>query len=90
MDKRGQMGYSSWGCKDSGMTEHAHMYYTLVVQWLRLHRANAGGLSSMPSQGTRSYMLQLKDPSCSDLKKHPATKAWCSQINKINIKTSFS
>ena len=37
MDKRGLMGYSSCGCKESGMTEHAHRYYTLVVQWLRFH-----------------------------------------------------
>ena len=69
MDKRGLTGYSSWGRKESGVTEYAHRYYTLVVQWLRLHTPNAGGLGLMPGQGTRSYMLQLKDPSCCDLKK---------------------
>ena len=26
----------------------------LVVQWLRLHTPNAGGLGSIPDQGTRS------------------------------------
>ena len=32
----------------------------LVVQWLRLHTPNAGGLSSIPGQGTRSHMPQLR------------------------------
>ena len=31
---------------------------SLVVQWLRLRAANAGGLGSIPGQGTRSHMLQ--------------------------------
>ena len=43
-----------------------------VVQWLRLCAPNAGGLGSIPGQGTRSHMLQLrvhvpqlkKDPAC--------------------------
>ena len=29
---------------------------SLVVQWLRLHAPNAGGLDSIPGQGTRSHM----------------------------------
>ena len=33
---------------------------SLVVQWLRLYAPNAGGLFSIPSQGTRSHMLQLR------------------------------
>ena len=32
----------------------------LVVQWLRLHAVNAGGLGSIPDWGTRSHMLQLR------------------------------
>ena len=32
---------------------------SLVVQWLRLHAPNAGGLGSIPGQGTKSHMLQL-------------------------------
>ena len=43
----------------------------LVVQWLRLPAANAGGLGSIPGQGTRSHMLNTKrshavtkDPVC--------------------------
>ena len=30
------------------------------VQWLRFHDSNAGGLGSIPGQGTRSHMRQLK------------------------------
>ena len=33
---------------------------SLVVQWLRLHTHNAGGLGPIPGQGTRSCMLQLR------------------------------
>ncbi|TEA31623.1 hypothetical protein DBR06_SOUSAS7710062, partial [Sousa chinensis] len=35
---------------------------SLVVQWLRLCAPNAGGPGSIPSQGTRSCMPQLKIP----------------------------
>ena len=31
-----------------------------VVQGLRLHAPNAGGLGSIPDQGTRSHMLQVR------------------------------
>ena len=31
-----------------------------MVQWLRLHTANAGGSGSIPGQGTRSHVLQLR------------------------------
>ena len=30
-----------------------------MVQWLRLHAPNAGGLGLIPAQGARSHMLQL-------------------------------
>ena len=33
---------------------------SLVVQWLRLHAPNAGGLGSIPGGGTRSHMPQLR------------------------------
>ena len=33
---------------------------SLVVQWLRLQVFNAGDLESIPGQGTRSHMLQLR------------------------------
>ena len=40
---------------------------SLVVQWLRLCTPNAGDPGSIPGQGTRSHMLQLKmeDPTWS-------------------------
>ena len=43
-----------------------------VVQGLRLHAPNAGSPGSIPGQGTRSHMPQLK--------------IWCSQINKYFFK----
>ena len=46
----------------------------LVVQWLRLCAPNAGGTGSIPVQGTRSHMLQLKIL-------HAAMKTQHSQIN---------
>ena len=33
---------------------------SLLVQWLRLSAPNAGGPGSIPGQGTRSHMLQLR------------------------------
>ena len=46
---------------------HSEIYpgTSLVVQWLRLKAPNAGGLSSIPGQGTRSRMPQLKIPHAS-------------------------
>ena len=35
---------------------------SLVVQWLRLHAPNAGGLGLIPGQETRFHMPQLKYP----------------------------
>ena len=41
---------------------------SLVVQWLRVHAPNVGGVGSIPSQRSRSHMRQLnqkkKDPAC--------------------------
>ena len=45
-----------------------------MAQWLRLPTPNAGGLGSIPGQGTRSYILQLKI-------RHATTETWCMQIN---------
>ena len=33
---------------------------SLVVEWLRLRAPNAGGLSSIPGQGSRFHVLQLR------------------------------
>ena len=56
---------------------HLNIYVRtpLVAQWLRLRALNAGGLGSIPGQGTRSHMLQLKIL-------HAATKTQHSQMNK--------
>ena len=32
-----------------------------MIQWLRLGAVNARGTGSIPGQGTRSHMLQLRD-----------------------------
>ena len=37
---------------------------SLVVQWLRLQAPDAGGSGSIPGQGARYHMPQLKDPAC--------------------------
>ena len=52
---------------------------SLVVQWLRIRTLSAKGLGSIPGQGTRPHMLQLKIL-CS------TTKTWSSQINKNKLK----
>ena len=56
-----------------------------MVQGLRLHTPNAGGLGSIPGQGTRSHRLQLQIPLTTTEIKDPTchTMARCSQINKI-------
>ena len=35
---------------------------SLTAQWLRLYPSKAGKLGSIPGQGARSHMPQLKDP----------------------------
>ena len=37
---------------------------SLVAQWLRLQAPNAGGSGSIPGQGTRYHIPQLKDTAC--------------------------
>ena len=37
---------------------------SLAVQWLRLCVPNAGGLGSIPGQGTKSHMLQRRPKIC--------------------------
>ena len=61
----------------------------LVVQWLRLRAFNEKGLGSISGQGTRSHMpklrvrmSQLKNLNAATKVEDPATKTWCSQINK--------
>ena len=58
-------------------------WISLVVQWLRLHAANAGGLGSIPGQGTRSHMLQLRVHMPQLKIPHTTTKTWHSQISNF-------
>ena len=55
---------------------------SLVVQQLRLRTPNAGGPGSIPGQGPRSRMPQLKVPHAAMKVLHTATKTQLSQINK--------
>ena len=56
-------------CNKAKITIKSHTGTSLVVQWLRLRVPNAGG--SIPGQGTRfcmlqlrAHMTQLKEPAC--------------------------
>ena len=55
---------------------------SLVVQCRRLRAPNSGDLGSIPGQGTRSHMVQLKTPHAPEKILQAATKTWQSQINK--------
>ena len=55
---------------------------SLVVQWLRLHTPNAGSLGSIPGQGTRFHMPQLRARMPQLRSPGAPTKTWCNQINK--------
>ncbi|TEA39747.1 hypothetical protein DBR06_SOUSAS31510017, partial [Sousa chinensis] len=46
----------------------------LVAQWLRLHAPNAGGPGSIPGQGTRSHMPQLRVRIPQQRSPHASTK----------------
>ena len=61
--------------------EEVNFGTSLVVQWLRVHAPNARGLASIPGQGARSHMPQLKIL-------HAVTKTQCSQIDKYIKKTN--
>ena len=46
-----------------------------MVQWLRVHASNAGGLGSIPDQGTQIPHATAKSV-------HDATKTWHNRIHK--------
>ncbi|TEA30408.1 hypothetical protein DBR06_SOUSAS17710034, partial [Sousa chinensis] len=50
----------------------------MVVKWLRRHTPNAGGPGSIPGQGNRSHMPQLRVHMPQLKIPHSATKTWCS------------
>ena len=49
---------------------HQQYRTALVVQWLRLRAPNAGGPRSIPGQGTRPQVLQLKHPALCNKRNH--------------------
>ena len=51
-----------------------HPRTSLVVQWLRFYPPNTGGPGSIPDEGTRPHIPQLKIP-------RAMTKTWHSKIN---------
>ena len=53
---------------------------SLVIQWLRHHTSKAGAPSSIPDQGTRAHMLQLRIHILQLKIPCAAIKTWCSQI----------
>ena len=54
-----------------------------MAQWLRLWPPNARGPSSIPRQGTRFHVSQLKIlHAATKIIPHAATKTWNSQIDK--------
>ena len=56
-----------------------------MVQWLRHHAPITGGQGSIPGQGSKSHMSQLRVHILQLKMPHVATMAWCSQIqNKQN------
>ena len=61
------------GTKSSGKCPYEREAGTsLVAQWLRLRAPNAGGPGSIPGQGTRAHVPQLKIP-CAEMKTEDPT-----------------
>ena len=59
---------------------------SLVVQWVRLPTPNAGGLGSIPGQGTRSRThAATKSPHATTKSLQATTRTWSSQ-NKLKKK----
>ena len=57
-------------------------FTSLSVQWLRLHSSNEGDLGSIPGEGTRSHMPQLRVQMLQLKILDVRTKTQHSQINK--------
>ena len=56
----------------------------LVLQWLKLHIPSAGFPDSIPDQGSRSHMQQLRVQMLQLKSPCTITKTWCSQIFFFN------
>ena len=62
-----------------------------MVQWLGFCAPEAGGLGSIPGEGSRPHNLQLNIPEATTKLKNPSatTNTWCSQINVFFKKIKF-
>ena len=60
----------------------------MVVQWLRPCAPTAGGLGSIPGQGTRSHMPQLEESLCCN--QRSCMLQWRSKIPCATAKTRYS
>ena len=82
------------------LSQESWLGTSLVVQWLRLSTPNARGLGSIPGQGTRSHVPQLKNPHATAKRSYmlhrrwkmlyATSKTWCNQRNKCFHKRSSS
>ena len=61
---------------------------SMVVQWLRPFAPTAGGLGSIPGQGTRSHMPQLEESLCCN--QRSCMLQWRSKIPCATAKTRYS
>ena len=64
----------------------------LVVQWVRFRAPNAGGLGSIPGQGTRFCIPQLKIPSATTKTHHSqivgaSGRTWTQETSVETAKT---
>ena len=71
-----------WGLHDRFQKEKLRA--SLVVQWLRHHAPNAGDSSSIPAQGIRSHMPQLKIPCAAKKIEYPTGCKIRPRAAKIN------
>ena len=55
---------------------------SLVVQWLRLHAPNAGGLGSIPDWGTRVFWSNNQIASVREGKTRKIQRGKCEEKNK--------
>ena len=52
--------YLQFCCEPKNALKNIVVWTSLVVQWLRLCAPSKGDWGSIPGQGTRAYILQLR------------------------------
>ena len=86
--QRSLVDYSLRGCKESDTTERLHCHCHLVVQWLRHHAPNAEDVGSIPGQGTRAHVPQLRFLTL-QLKTPHGTRSCELQLRLVQTNTFF-